>query len=103
MLKTVIIYNVNTGQLDGGYFSFEDSLPADGSTGPEAIEGILAKSVERRALILDGRVKFDPESQGILDGRIVAMEPPPKEVKPTVEERLTVVEVALAKLKEIKV
>ena len=74
MLEMFVIYNKNTGLIDGGCGRVDrewDAAHKDGSTTSEGIERILAKDPDRAVIFLPNGDLPDPKKHKVVDGEIV--------------------------------
>lgn len=74
MLEVFVIYNKNSGFIDGGAGRVDRDAKPDGSTIAERIPKILAKDSDREVVYLPNQILPDPEKHKILNGKIVEMD-----------------------------
>ncbi len=71
-----VIYNKNTGFIDGGSGKIKrkwDDLNKDGSTMSERIPEILAKDPDREVVYLQNQILPDPDKHKIVNVEIVEL------------------------------
>lgn len=76
MLEIFVIYNKNTGHIDGGAGRIDrewDEVNKDGSTISECILEILAKNSDREVVYLPNQELPDPLQHKIVDGQIKSL------------------------------
>ena len=73
MKEIFVIYNKNSGFIDGGCGRVERKAKPDGSTMAERIPEILAKNLDREVVYLPNQSLPDPEKHKISNGKIVEM------------------------------
>lgn len=76
MKKIFVIYNKDTGFVDGGAGRIDkewDKAHKDGSTMSERIPKILAKNPDRKVIYLPDQNVPDPEKYKIKEGKIVEL------------------------------
>ena len=70
-LEIFVIYNKNTGLIDGGTGRVDRNAEPDGSTMAERIPEILAKDLNKEVLYLPNQDLPDPKKHKVVDGEIV--------------------------------
>ena len=70
-LEVFVIYNKNTGLIDGGAGRVDRSATPDGSTMAERIPLILAKSPDREVVYLPNGKLPDSKKHKIVGGQVV--------------------------------
>lgn len=76
MKKIFVIYNKNTGFIDGGAGRIDkewDQAHKDGSTISERIPKVLAEKADRKVIYLPNQKVPDPEKHKIKNGKIVEL------------------------------
>ena len=71
MKEIFVIYNKDTGFIDGGAGRVDRSTTPDGSTMAERIPGILAKDPNRKVVYLPNGKLPDSEKHKVIEGEIV--------------------------------
>ena len=72
-MEIFVIYNKNTGFIEGGCGRVSRDVKPDGSTMAERIPEILKKNPYRGVVYLPNQALLDPEKHRIKEGKIVEM------------------------------
>ena len=92
-MENFVIYDQETGLLDGGAGRVDRNETPDGSTMMERINAILDKDAGRAVAYFPEGTLFDPEKHKVADGKIVEIKPGDRpEPEPTLAERVEALE-----------